>query len=884
MTMVALTVSFNFSGITKVNAATYVLVDPAKQYQTLEGWGTSLAWWGNAVGSWQDLNKKTQVSDLLFDETNGLGLNIVRYNIGGGENPSHEHMRVKAEIPSYQPEAGVWDWNADAAQRWVLQSSIDRGANILEAFTNAPPYWMTYSKCAAGSTTGLSNNLYDDAYDEFAEYITEVVKHFKNTWGITFRTVAPLNEPNSTWWRSGNNQEGCHFDRDKQDLLLREVASRLHEKGLTATSVSAPEEYNLDDSITSFNSYGSTTKNYITQINTHTYKGSNRTGLRDTANTNNKKLWVSEVGIGGSQSHNHQDMSSAIQLANQIRTDVRDMQVDGWVYWQAVEDEAGNNNYGFIHANFAGTEDYWVTKQYYGMANYSKFIRPGAKIIDIGSSESLAAYDPNTNKVVIVTTNSGSGNVDYTYDLAKFASVGQSSKVYRTSSTENLAQLADVQITNKAFTATAVANSITTFVIENVSYNGWNQINDTAVGVENEKFNYTGTWDFYGSQSGAYYNDNHYSAITNNYYTLTFFGTQAKIYAAKANNHGIAGISIDGGAETNVDLYSSARLDQALVYTTPVLSPGKHTIKVRVTGIKNGSSSGTCIIADRIDVINDSTVNESPVVPTDSEPKNDIAIGKTTTADSVQSGNDAKNANDGSLATRWCANNGDLNHWWQVDLGATRNILGSQITFGLAAKYIITGSADGTNWTTLVNKSNSSDYSQVQTDNYIANNVRYIRVTITGLQSGAWASIDEFKVYGTPSFVTVNDNTTEPSTNHYEYYGNWSFEWYETNAFLKDNHYSSNNGDYYLVKFNGTQAMIFAALNNNHGIAAISIDGGTETNVDLYSTSRVDNSLVYTSPILPAGEHTIKVRVTGTKNASSSGYAITADKANVFDN
>jgi hypothetical protein len=76
---------------------------------------------------------------------------------------------------------------------------------------------------------------------------------------------------------------------------------------------------------------------------------------------------------------------------------------------------------------------------------------------------------------------------------------------------------------------------------------------------------------------------------------VPFSGRQVKVYAAKAPNHGIAAFSIDGGAETNVDLYRSSRLDQVLLWTSPVLAPGTHTLKVRVTGTKNARSSGVYV-------------------------------------------------------------------------------------------------------------------------------------------------------------------------------------------------------------------------------------------------------------------------------------------------
>jgi O-glycosyl hydrolase len=60
-------------------ASEVIAVDPHSTYQTFEGFGTSLCWFGNVVGSWADARRQ-EVADLLFDDAEGLGLNVVRYN------------------------------------------------------------------------------------------------------------------------------------------------------------------------------------------------------------------------------------------------------------------------------------------------------------------------------------------------------------------------------------------------------------------------------------------------------------------------------------------------------------------------------------------------------------------------------------------------------------------------------------------------------------------------------------------------------------------------------------------------------------------------------------------------------------------------------------
>lgn len=176
-----------------------VVLDPANTKQQFEGWGTSLCWFGNVVGGYSDENR-IAIADLLFDLEKGLGLNMVRYNIGGGEAPGHNHLGIGRNIEGFKPtKDGSYDWEADPRQRWMLEAAIariDHDEYIGEAFSNSPPWWMTVSGCASGNS-GTANNLQDDMVDDFTTYLSDVVKHFRDEWGITFRTVEPFNEPNA---------------------------------------------------------------------------------------------------------------------------------------------------------------------------------------------------------------------------------------------------------------------------------------------------------------------------------------------------------------------------------------------------------------------------------------------------------------------------------------------------------------------------------------------------------------------------------------------------------------------------------------------------------------------------------------------------------------
>jgi lysophospholipase L1-like esterase len=127
----------------------------------------------------------------------------------------------------------------------------------------------------------------------------------------------------------------------------------------------------------------------------------------------------------------------------------------------------------------------------------------------------------------------------------------------------------------------------------------------TAVSVNDSQFQYDNTANWpYGSQTGAYQGDNHWSNVANAAYEVPFSGTQIALYGARAPQHGIAAVSIDGGAETNVDTYSATRSDGALLWSSPALTAGTHRLKVRVTGMKNVSATGSYVTGDRVDIVN----------------------------------------------------------------------------------------------------------------------------------------------------------------------------------------------------------------------------------------------------------------------------------------
>ncbi|OCT15374.1 hypothetical protein A8709_14925 [Paenibacillus pectinilyticus] len=172
--------------------------------------------------------------------------------------------------------------------------------------------------------------------------------------------------------------------------------------------------------------------------------------------------------------------------------------------------------------------------------------------------------------------------------------------------------------------------------------------------------------------------------------------------------------------------------------TTDTLTGTYRYVRVTVTG---SSYSGGSASAYEFNVYGDAT-------PTGQL----VSQSKTSTASSLQTGNEVSNANDGNTGTRWAAVTNTYPQWWKVDLGSSMNLTKlesnwyNSTTYPRSYQYKIEGSNDDVTYTTILDK--SSNTTQGLTTDTFTGDYRYVRVTVTGSSySGGSASAYEFKVY-----------------------------------------------------------------------------------------------------------------------------------------
>jgi len=141
----------------------------------------------------------------------------------------------------------------------------------------------------------------------------------------------------------------------------------------------------------------------------------------------------------------------------------------------------------------------------------------------------------------------------------------------------------------------------------------------------------------------------------------------------------------------------------------------------------------------------------------------------------------------------------------------------------------------------------------------------------------------------TLQITSIDDSVQGTGPNQFNYVGNgWGYCTdgcggnLPTDAYDSSNSWDNTRNDYVTIAFNGTQIKFYGVVGPPHGIGAVSIDGGSETMVDFSSPTEDGDRLLYTSPVLPSGQHALKVRVTGNQSSQATWNGINPDRVDII--
>ncbi len=461
-------------------------IDVSKSYQTIDGFSASDCWTGNYVGKYWSSDAKEGIAKLLFSQkpNEGIGLSMWRFNLGGGtaEQGSGSGIDdVSRRAECFLLSDGTYDWNRQSGQQFFLQKAKEYGCTEFVMFSNTPP--VHYTKNGKGSSaSGAYSNLKDDCYDKFALYMATVAHYFKQNKGIDFKWISPVNEPQYNW-ESG--QEGSGWQNSQIKTLTVALDKALTDKGLSTNillSESGDWEYlyknksdqNRSDQINDF--FSPTSSNYVGDlahvpalIGGHSYwtdgsfssLSSTRSAVAAAAAAKGLKVYQTEWSMLGDHfgddypGHDKADyIDIALYMSKVIHYDLSVANVSSWSYWTSMDVERwGHKNRFFLvrlipaggdYGDITQSGTFQATKTLWALGNYSSFIRPGYKRVDLNiyNQSNLffgSAYvSPSQDKLVVVYTNLTQKSISVKPNIKGMSGSISSIKSYSTSLSQDL--------------------------------------------------------------------------------------------------------------------------------------------------------------------------------------------------------------------------------------------------------------------------------------------------------------------------------------------------------------------------------------------------------------------------------------------------------------
>jgi beta-galactosidase len=217
--------------------------------------------------------------------------------------------------------------------------------------------------------------------------------------------------------------------------------------------------------------------------------------------------------------------------------------------------------------------------------------------------------------------------------------------------------------------------------------------------------------------------------------------------------------------------------------------------------------------------------------------------------------------------SRWQEAADPMPHELQIDLGANYNVNGfaylprQNSANGRIAQYEFYVSTDGANWGSAVATGTFPDSTAQQTISFTAKAGRYVRLrALSSVNGQPFAAVADLRVRIVRSGGGVQTLDDRALT----YTGSWqTCANCGADLYAGTNTWSNVADSLATYTFTGTQIRLYGVRDPRHGTGEVSVDGGPVSTVDFLGTTRQGNQLLWTSPVLPPGMHTFRLRVTG---------------------
>jgi glucuronoarabinoxylan endo-1,4-beta-xylanase len=432
--------------INSVNAISTCAIDWNHEKQVIDGFGGSGAFHQAANLMTFPERERNQILDLLFLQDKGIGLSIVRNIIGDGGDWGKP---IDGPTPSIEPQEGNWQWTGDEDQVWLMNEAQKRSCTRFVSTAWSPPVWMKTNNNVING-----GELRPDKYQAFADYLSNYVRGYKEHHNIDIYAISPANEPDYTTAYSSCRWNGTQF----RDFIKNYLKPTFKRESVSA-KVIMPEtmNFNEDYAVDTLNDPEASQGVDIVAAHAYDFKAK----PFPVATSQNKAIWQTEVSNIG---FNDGSMSDGLKYAKLLHDHMTVTGANAWLFWWLISYKEGES---LVHLDTI-YKTFTTFKRLYTIGNYSRFVRPGYIRINTDSNPVanvfVTAYkDKLSGKFAIVAINNGNEERNVSFNLNEFPRL-DAVIPYRTSNTENLAQLDKIPASNKTFRAALKAKSVTTFI------------------------------------------------------------------------------------------------------------------------------------------------------------------------------------------------------------------------------------------------------------------------------------------------------------------------------------------------------------------------------------------------------------------------------------
>lgn len=383
-----------------------ITVNPAEQYQEIEGFGAALTGSSAYVINQLSGSQKTALLQELFDAEDGIGISYLRLTIGASDFSLSDF--TYDDMPSGQADTNLDNFSIAQDQVNIIPVlqhilTYNSGIKILGSPWSAPAWMKTNQSLYGGK-------LQTQYYQVYANYFKKYIEAYAGS-GITIDAITPQNEPLHESGYPTMKMEAA----EQANFIKTALGPTFANNGITTKIIAY--DHNFDVPAYPLAVLADADANqYVTGSAFHAYAG-DVSAMSQVHNAYpSKGVYFTEIS-GGAWSP---DFTGNLNwyVRNILIGSVRNWSKTVLFWNLALNDNHGPTNNGctdcrgVVTVNASGTATF--NEEYYAIGHFSKFVKPGAHRIASttfdGSTglSNVAFQNPDGSKVLVVLNESPS--------------------------------------------------------------------------------------------------------------------------------------------------------------------------------------------------------------------------------------------------------------------------------------------------------------------------------------------------------------------------------------------------------------------------------------------------------------------------------------------